>query len=98
MGSADRILLGIGATALTVALAGCTPQPGSEQVHADAEQQMPGCRTLGYGAGEGDDDTVYLIVQMRCVTTPQERRLELGYRLTGNQWLLFSKERLTKPI
>ena len=52
---------------------------------------MPGCKTLGYGAGEGDDDTVYLIVQMRCAAAPQERRLELGYRFTGHQWLLFSK-------
>jgi len=91
VGSADRIHVGIGAAALTVALAGCTRQPGPEQVRADAERRMPGCRTLGYGAGEGDGDTVYLIVQMRCATAPQERWLELGYRFAGTQWQLFSK-------
>lgn len=91
MGSADLIRSAIGAAVLTVALAGCTRQPGPEQVRADAERQMPGCKTLGYGAGEGDDDTVYLIVQMRCATAPQERRLELGYRFTGDRWRLFSK-------
>ncbi len=98
MGSVDLTLGVIGAAALTVALAGCTRQPGSEQIHTDAEQQMPGCRTLGYHPGEGDNDTVYLIVEMRCVGAPRESRLELGYRLSGNEWRLFSNERSTNPM
>lgn len=89
MGSADRILSVLGATALAVALTGYGAQPGHAQLRADAARLHPDCTLIDAGPGEGDSDTVYMRLRLDCPDMPQERRLVLGYSRHASDWHLF---------
>lgn len=72
-------------------LSACGRSPDIERLQHDLTQRFPDCRVVDHGAGEGDDEHVYMQVDAVCATpSERRRRFELGYRLKDGEWAPFS--------
>lgn len=76
---------------LLLLVSACVRSPDVERLQRDLTQRFPDCRVVDHGAGEGDDEHVYMRVDAVCATPSERRRtFELGYRLKDGTWTPFS--------
>ena len=72
---------------LALILAGCSG-PAGTQLQSDFVSLHPGCRLLSSGAGEGDDENVYVVFKYKCGTSPQTVQSEALYQRHKGKWVL----------
>jgi hypothetical protein len=72
-----RLTLAVSLAGLAVAQCGF---PSDETVKADFLKENPSATVLSVGSGEGDGDTVYMIIRFRTSSSAVECAVEWGYQ------------------
>jgi hypothetical protein len=59
--------------------------PDPEQIAREAQARHPGCAMIDAAPGEGDSDTVYIMIGLQCADGAT-RRFEARYQRSDGRW------------
>jgi hypothetical protein len=64
--------------------------PDAEQIEREARARHADCVLIDAEPGEGDDDNVYMILEMQCAGGAM-RQFEALYQRSGDRWIYRSE-------